>query len=159
MKIKLIIFFVIISFGYSKAKGGLSLTNLKWVSEGSPKNEVWFQDWSGYVRLFVTTFSDTLEVDPGPYITETKNKPYLTPKSYDLFQRKQLIGNIEWDNEFLWDGAKNTFTWKVDRSNPKIKLPVSYIGHATYKDGQLILEIEKDSQTIYSMKLNPVSYY
>ena len=54
MKIKLIIFFVIISFGYSKAKGGLSLTNLKWVSEGNPKNEVWFQDWSGYVRLFVT---------------------------------------------------------------------------------------------------------
>ena len=94
MKIKLIIFFAIISFGYSKAKGGLSLTNLKWVSEGNPKNEVWFQDWSGYVRLFVTTFSDTLEVDPGPYITETKNKPYLTPKSYDLFQRKQLIGNI-----------------------------------------------------------------
>ena len=132
MKLKIILLSLLISLGYSKAKGGLSLTNLKWVSEGNPKNEVWFQDWSGYVRLFVTTFSDTLEVDPGPYITETKNKPYLTPKSYDLFQRKQLIGNIEWDNDFLWDGAKNTFTWKVDRSNPKIKLPAFFNGFAAY---------------------------
>ena len=159
MKLKIILLSLLISLGYSKAKGGLSLTNLKWVSEGNPKNEVWFQDWSGYIRLFVTTFSDTLEVDPGPYITETKNKPYLTPKSYDLFQRKQLIGNIEWDNDFLWDGAKNTFTWKVDRSNPKIKLPAFFNGFAAYKDGQLLLEIEKDSQVVFSMVLKPISYY
>ena len=159
MKLKIILLSLLISLGYSKAKGGLSLTNLKWVSEGNPKNEVWFQDWSGYVRLFVTTFSDTLEVDPGPYITETKNKPYLTPKSYNLFQRKQLIGNIEWDNDFLWDGAKNTFTWKVDRSNPKIKLPAFFNGFAAYKDGQLLLEIEKDSQIVFSMILKPIPYY
>ena len=159
MKLKIILLSLLISLGYSKAEGGLSLTNLKWVSEGNPKNEVWFQDWSGYVRLFVTTFSDTLEVDPGPYITETKNKPYLTPKSYNLFQRKQLIGNIEWDNDFLWDGAKNTFTWKVDRSNPKIKLPAFFNGFAAYKDGQLLLEIEKDSQIVFSMVLKPISYY
>ena len=159
MKLKIILLSLLISLGYSKAKGDLSLTNLKWVSEGNPKNEVWFQDWSGYVRLFVTTFSDTLEVDPGPYITETKNKPYLTPKSYDLFQRKQLIGNIEWDDDFVWDGAKNTFTWKVDRSNPKIKLPAFYNGFAAYKDGQLFLEIERDSQIVFSMVLKPISYY
>ena len=159
MKLKIILLSLLISIGHSKAKGGLSLTNLKWVSEGNPKNEVWFQDWSGYVRLFVTTFSDTLEVDPGPYITETKNKPYLTPKSYNLFQRKQLIGNIEWDNDFLWDGAKNTFTWKVDRSNPKIKLPAFFNGFAEYKDGHLLLEIEKDSQIVFSMILKPIPYY
>ena len=159
MKLKIILLSLLISLGYSKAKGGLSLTNLKWVSEGNPKNEVWFQDWSGYVRLFVTTFSDTLEVDPGPYITETKNKPYLTPKSYNLFQRKQLIGNIEWDDDFVWDGAKNTFTWKVDRSNPKIKLPAFFNGFAAYKDGQLLLEIEKDSQIVFSMILKPIPYY
>ena len=100
-----------------------------------------------------------MEVDPGPYITETKNKPYLTPKSYDLFQRKQLIGNIKWDNEFLWDGAKNTFTWKVDRANPKIKLPETYTGTVTYEGNNLTLEIIKDAQTIYSMVLKPVSYY
>ena len=72
MKYKLILILCLITLGFSKSKGGLSLTSLKWVSEGNPKNEVWFQDWSGYVRLFVTTFSDTLEVDPGPYITEKK---------------------------------------------------------------------------------------
>ncbi len=159
MKYKLILILCLITLGFSKSKGGLSLTSLKWVSEGNPKNEVWFQDWSGYVRLFITTFSDTLEVDPGPYITEKKNQPYLTPKSYELVEKKQLIGNVEWENDFLWDGKKNRFTWKVDRSNPKIKLPVFYNGYATYKGGQLLLEIEKESQIIYSMLLNPVSYY
>ena len=59
----------------------------------------------------------------------------------------------------MWDGAKNTFTWKVDRSNPKIKLPAFFNGFAAYKDGQLLLEIEKDSQVVFSMVLKPISYY
>tara|TARA_B100000579_G_C22393904_1_gene648577 strand:+ start:117 stop:566 length:450 start_codon:yes stop_codon:yes gene_type:complete len=147
------------SIGFSKSNKGPSLTNFKWISEGSPKSEVWFQDWSGYVRLFVTTFVDTSSVDPGPYITETKNKPYLTPQPYKLVQKNQLIGNIEWDKGFSWDGKKNNFTWKVDRANPKIKLPHMYKGVASYEEGRLILEIEKDSQIIYSMVLKPVSYY
>lgn len=147
------------SIGFSKSSKGPSLTNFKWISEGSPKSEVWFQDWSGYVRLFVTTFVDTSSVDPGPYITETKNKPYLTPQPYKLVQKNQLIGNIEWDKGFSWDGKKNLFTWKVDRANPKIKLPDMYKGAASYEGGKLTLEIEKDSQLIFSMVLKPVSYY
>ena len=75
----------------------------KWISIDGPRSEVWFQDWSGYMRLFVTTFSDTDSVDPGPYITETKNKPYLTPKPYELVNKRQLIGNVDWDQDFLWD--------------------------------------------------------
>ena len=159
MKFNLILFVLMFSIGFSKSNKGPSLTNFKWISEGSPKSEVWFQDWSGYVRLFVTTFVDTSSVDPGPYITETKNKPYLTPQPYKLVQKNQLIGNIEWDKGFSWDGKKNNFTWKVDRANPKIKLPDIYKGVASYEEGRLILEIEKDSQIIYSMVLKPVSYY
>ena len=159
MKSKLIIFFLTISIGMPKSNDGPSLTTTKWISEGSPKNEVWFQDWSGYMRLFVTTFSDTDSVDPGPYITETKNKPYLTPKPYELVNKRQLIGNVDWDQDFLWDGEKNSFTWKVDRANPKIKLPEFYNGVATQSEGKLFLEIEKDSQVIFSMVLNPISYY
>ena len=159
MKFNFILFIFMFSIGFSKSSKGPSLTNFKWISEGSPKSEVWFQDWSGYVRLFVTTFTDTFSVDPGPYITETKNKPYLTPQPYKLVQKNQLIGNIEWDKGFSWDGKKNNFTWKVDRANPKIKLPFMYKGVASYEEGRLILEIEKDSQIIFSMVLNPVSYY
>ncbi len=159
MKFNFILFIFMFSIGFSKSNKGPSLTNFKWISEGSPKSEVWFQDWSGYVRLFVTTFVDTSSVDPGPYITETKNKPYLTPQPYKLVQKNQLIGNIEWDKGFSWDGKKNNFTWKVDRANPKIKLPHMYKGVASYEEGRLILEIEKDSQIIYSMVLKPVSYY
>ena len=99
MKFNLILFVLMFSIGFSKSNKGPSLTNLKWISEGSPKSEVWFQDWSGYVRLFVTTFTDTSSVDPGPYITETKNKPYLTPQPYKLVQKNQLIGNIELDKD------------------------------------------------------------
>ena len=159
MKFNFILLIFMFSIGFSKSSKGPSLTNFKWISEGSPKSEVWFQDWSGYVRLFVTTFVDTSSVDPGPYITETKNKPYLTPQPYKLVQKNQLIGNIEWDKGFSWDGKKNNFTWKVDRANPKIKLPHMYKGVASYEEGRLILEIEKDSQIIYSMVLKPVSYY
>ena len=107
----------------------------------------------------MTTFEDTSSVDPGPYITETKNKPYLTPKPYNLVQKNQLIGNIKWDQDFSWNGEKNTFTWKVDRANPKIKLPDIYTGSVTYKENNLTLEIIKGSQTIYSMVLKPISYY
>ena len=159
MKFNFILFVFMFSIGFSKSNKGPSLTNFKWISEGSPKSEVWFQDWSGYERLFVTTFADTFSVDPGPYITETKNKPYLTPKPYNLVQKNQLIGNIKWDQGFSWDGKKNTFTWKVDRANPKIKLPNMYKGAASYEGGKLTLEIEKDSQLIFSMVLKPVSYY
>ena len=159
MKFNFIFIILMFSIGFSKSNKGPSLTNNKWISEGSPKREVWFQDWSGYIRLFVTTFEDTSSVDPGPYITETKNKPYLTPKPYKLVQKNQLIGNIKWDQDFSWNGEKNTFTWKVDRANPKIKLPDIYTGTATYEENNLTLEIIKGSQTIYSMVLKPVSYY
>ena len=107
----------------------------------------------------MTTFEDTSSIDPGPYITETKNKPYLTPKPYKLVKKNQLIGNIKWDQDFSWNGEKNTFTWKVDRANPKIKLPEIYTGTVTYEENNLTLEIIKGSQTIYSMVLKPVSYY
>lgn len=159
VKYRFLIYFLILSAGISKSKKGPSLTNVKWVSEGNPKNEVWFQDWSGYVRLFITTFSDTSFVDPGPYVTETRNKPYLTPKPYDLVQKNQLIGNIKWDEYFSWDGKEINFIWNVDRANPKIKLPEQYSGVASYKEGRLNLEINKGSKLVYSMTLKPVSYY
>ena len=159
MRFRLFIYVFLFSVAFSKSSKGPSLTNVKWVSEGSPKIEVWFQDWSGYIRLFITTFSDTFSVGPGPYITETKNKPYLTPQSYELIQKNQLIGNIKWDQNFSWDGKKNSFIWNIDRANPKIKLPDRYIGTASYAEGKLFLEIGKGSQIIYSMVLKPVSYY
>ena len=159
MKIKFFSFIFIFSIIFSKSDNELSLTNTKWISEGSPKNEVWFQDWSGYVRLFITTFTDTLLVDPGPYITETKNKPYLTPKPYSLINKSQLIGNIVWTQDFLWNGEKNVFLWEVDRANPKIKLPIKYEGSVSYKNGKLFLEINQEDQSVFSMILNPVSYY
>ena len=159
MRFNLILYILLFSIGLSKSNNEHFLTNLKWVSEGSPKNEVWFQNWSGYTRLFITTFSDTLYIDPGPYVTEIKNKPYLRPRAYDLIHKNQLIGNIVWDQGFSWNGDKNSFTWEIDRANPKIKLPKFYRGFAIYENGQLLLEIKTDSQIIFTMVLNPVSHY
>ena len=116
--------------------------------------------WSSQLSLIcLSTFSDTLYIDPGPYVTETKNKPYLRPRAYHLVYKNQLIGNIVWDQGSSWNGDKNSFIWEIDRANPKIKLPKFYRGFAIYENGQLLLEIKTDSQIIFTMVLNPVSYY
>ena len=62
-------------------------------------------------------------------------------------------------SRFFMEWGKNTFTWKVDRDNPKIKLPSIYTGTVTYEENNLTLEIIKGSQTIYSIRLKPVPYY
>ena len=72
MKFNFIFIILMFSIGFSKSNKGPSLTNTKWISEGSPKREVWFQDWSGYIRLFVTTFEDTLQSTQDPTLQKRK---------------------------------------------------------------------------------------
>ena len=49
--------------------------------------------------------------------------------------QKQLIGNIEQINKLIWNqGNKNSFNWLLDRSNPKIELPVVFKCEATLLD-------------------------
>ena len=66
----------------------------KWVSASNPKCEIWFQNWGDYQRLFMVINSDTMEIKPSPYVTEKKDKPYLTPKPYNKVSKQQLKGNI-----------------------------------------------------------------
>ena len=84
------------------------LESQKWVSKDRFRTEVWFQDWSNYTRLFIKTFKDTSEVFPSPYVTRTKNKPYLYPKPYMDFEVEQLIGNLEWDSQVSWEMVMKT---------------------------------------------------
>ena len=135
------------------------LESQKWVSKDRFRTEVWFQDWSSYTRLFIKTFKDTSEISPSPYVTRTKNKPYLYPKPYMDFEMEQLIGNLEWDGDVSWkNGHENTFLWEVDRSNPKKLLPIKYNGTATIVNGRLSLKVKESDSLISDILLDPISY-
>ena len=135
------------------------LESHKWVSKDRFRTEVWFQDWSSYTRLFIKTFKDTSEISPSPYVTRTKNKPYLYPKPYMDFEIEQLIGNLEWDGDVSWkNGHENTFLWEVDRSNPKKLLPIKYNGTATIVNGRLSLKVKESDSLISDILLDPISY-
>ena len=136
------------------------LKSEKWISTSTPKCEVWFQNWSDYTRLFVTIESETLEVNPSPYVTEKKGKPYLMPKSYDKVQKQQLIGNLYWDENLNWDDGSNIKAmWEVDRANPKISLPKKYGVNLTISDDILKMLISNKADTLISVDLKKLNSY
>ena len=136
------------------------LKSEKWISTSTPKCEVWFQNWSNYTRLFVTIESETLEVNPSPYVTEKKGKPYLMPKSYDKVQKQQLIGNLYWDENLNWvDGSNIQAIWEVDRANPKISLPKEYGVNVTIAGDVLKMLISKEADTLISVDLKKLNSY
>ncbi len=133
----------------------------RWVSDSNNKFEIWFQDWSDYTRLFMKVNEDTIRVYPNQYATVTKNKKYLFPKEYDQIKQKQLIGNIVWVDQPLWlDGYKNSFNWLIDRSNPKINLPVTYKCEALLiENKKLNLKVFDNEEIIFNIYLKPVKVY
>ena len=134
--------------------------NKKWISIEKPVAELWFQNWSSYERLFLKIVSDTVIVKPSMYVTRKKNKPYLYPKDMKRIEYQQLIGNIYWDEEIIWDNNyENKFTWLVDRSNPKINLPVTYNGSATLIDNRLVIDIKNDNENILNYTFRPSKIY
>ena len=136
------------------------LKSEKWISSSTPKCEVWFQNWSDYTRLFVTIESETLEVNPSPYVTEKKGKPYLMPKSYDKVQKQQLIGNLYWNENLNWDDGSNIqAVWEVDRANPKISLPKKYGVSFTIADDILKMLISNEADTLITVDLNKLISY
>ena len=136
------------------------LKSEKWISSSTPKCEVWFQNWSDYTRLFVTIESETLEVNPSPYVTEKKGKPNLMPKSYNKVQKQQLIGNLYWNENLNWDDGSNIQAmWEVDRANPKISLPKKYGVNLTIADDILKMLISNVADTLISVGLNKLKSY
>ena len=135
------------------------LESQKWVSKDKFRSEVWFQDWSAYTRLFIKIYRDTLEVSPSPYVTETKNKPYLYPKPYLAYEVEQMIGNLVWDKQVSWENSHiNSFSWEVDRSNPKKLLPINYKGTAAIVNGKLNLIVTDNDSLVLDILLDPQSY-
>ena len=158
-KIILTLTFVIIGCS-SEPDTDNGLKSEKWISTSTPKCEVWFQNWSNYTRLFVTIESETLEVNPSPYVTEKKGKPYLMPKSYDKVQKQQLIGNLYWDENLNWvDGSNIQAIWEVDRANPKISLPKEYGVNVTIAGDVLKMLISKEADTLISVDLKKLNSY
>ncbi len=127
-----------------------------WRSKDNSKYRVWFQNWSGYTRLFLTINEDTLSVEPNKYAAMNRKKPYLFPKKYEKVFKRQIIGNIEWNGDVSWEeGHINTFSYTVDRSNPKLKLPLTFEGLTVKENGILKLELTSDPGLKYNMELVP----
>jgi hypothetical protein len=108
--------------------------------------------------LFVTINEDTLSVEANKYAVTNKEKPYLFPATYNKILKRQIIGNIYWDDNLSWEnGNINTFTYIVDRSNPQISLPVKFEGIAVKENEKLRLELISNRDFKYHMQLVPTS--
>ena len=154
---KISVYFLFI-YGLLFSKSTYSSLNDTWRSKNDSKYRVWFQDWSGYTRLFLTINEDTISVEPSKYSTVDRKKPYLSPKPYNKILKRQLIGNIEWYGEVSWsEGHVNTFQYIVDRSNPKLKLPAVFEGLSVKENGTLRLELVSGSDLKYHMELIPTN--
>ena len=79
MKLTLRIFtyLTLVAHIFPKSYSTESELNNTWRSENDSKYRVWFQNWSGYTRLFVTINEDTLSVEANKYAVTNKEKPYL----------------------------------------------------------------------------------
>ena len=160
MKLTLRIFtyLTLVAHIFPKSYSTESELNNTWRSENDSKYRVWFQNWSGYTRLFVTINEDTLSVEANKYAVTNKEKPYLFPATFSQILKRQIIGNIDWEDNISWeDGHVNTFTYIVDRSNPKIALPVKFEGIAVLENGKLRLELISSRDLKYHMQLVPTS--
>lgn len=150
---KLSVYFLFI-FSLLFPKSTYSKLHDTWRSKNDSKYKVWFQDWSGYTRLFLTINEDTISVQPSKYATVNRKKPYLSTKPYNKILKRQLIGNIEWNGEVSWsEGHVNTFKYIVDRSNPKLKLPAVFEGLSVKENGILRLELVSGPDLKYYMEL------
>ena len=148
-----------INFGLLHNAYGQNVLPDKWISKDGPKFEIWFQNWSGYERLFMKLHSDTVDVKPSQYATMRDDKPYLYPAEYKRVNIKQMIGNITWEGVPSWeDGTLNQLSWRVDRSNPKIKLPMTFKGSAKFEGGRLYLNLNSKDIS-YDLLLNPIKSY
>ena len=151
-------FLFILSILFSKSKSSYSSIHDTWRSKTDSRYKVWFQDWSSYTRLFLTINEDTISVQPNKYAAVNRKKPYLFPKPYKKVLKRQLIGNIEWNDKPLWnDGHVNTFKYIVDRSNPKSSLPIVFEGLSVKDNGVLRLELVSGPDLKYHMELIPTS--
>jgi hypothetical protein len=156
--LKIFTYFILIAQIFPKSYSGEGALNDTWRSENDSRYRVWFQNWSGYTRLFITINEDTLSVEANKYAVTNKEKPYLFPASYNKILKRQIIGNIDWDDKISWeDGHINTFTYLVDRSNPKISLPVKFEGIAVLENKKLRLELISNRDLKYHMQLVPTS--
>ena len=132
----------------------------KWVSTSNPKCEIWFQNWGDYQRLLMVIQSDTMEIMPSPYVTEKKDKPYLTPKPYNKVSRQQLKGNIYWNDAPKWEsGTVYNARWEIDRANPKINLPQLYDIEFLLNGNTLKMKLIEDNQLYQSFDLKSVKSY
>ena len=116
--------------------------------------KVWFQNWSDYTRLQISSVTDSSILDPHPYAVTTFQEKYKNPIAHSIANHVLLIGNIYWKNDQQnWENEyENSFDWIIDRDQNWTYWNKTLNGTATLKSGDLDLVIKDEDQIIIKLK-------
>ena len=120
---------------------------------------IWFQDWSEYERLHISSVKDSFNFEPHPYAVTTFEKKYKNAIPYEGSNYIQLLGNIDWKNDQNWeDGHINNFDWLVDRDQNWTYRNKTLSGSAMIDSGKLHLAIRYENELIIELKAESRPY-
>lgn len=160
MKFKTYILLCLLNFTFLLTKNENNLNgnmppHAKWNSISSTigESEIWFQDWSDYVRLFIKSNIDTVEQAPHPYAHKTFKKVYSNARSLEKINYTQIIGNVEWIDEPNWsDNNKNQFKWIVNRDSKYTYFNKNLSGTVSVNHDTLDILIKDYDITVLELK-------
>ena len=127
----------------------------KWnsISSSIGESEIWFQDWSDYVRLFIKSNIDTVDQEPHPYAHKTFKKAYSNARSLKKINYTQILGNIEWTESPNWsDNKKNQFKWIVNRDSKYTYFNKNLSGTVSIHHDTLDIIIKDYDKTVLEIK-------
>ena len=122
-----------------------------WDSDSSNigHTEIWFQDWTDYMRLFIKSVKDSSTIEKHPYAKTDFQKTYLNAKEYKNPNYIQLLGNINWTHPQNWsDGQNNDFEWLINRDQNWKYIDKRLTGSAKILNGKLYLRIRDYNDVI-----------
>jgi len=122
-----------------------------WDSDSSNigPTEIWFQDWTDYIRLFIKSTNGSMLIEKHPYAKNDFETDYLNARDLTKPTYIQLLGNIEWTAGQDWsDNNINTFNWIVDRDQNWTYKDKKLSGSAKISNGKLHLRIKDYDKVI-----------
>jgi len=145
-KIIIIISICLTTISHAEDKSDFkSIPHYVWDSDSSNigPTEIWFQDWTDYMRLFIKSTNGSMLIEKHPYAKTDYETGYLNAKDLSKPTYIQLLGNIEWTDGQNWsENNVNKFEWMVDRDQNWTYKDENLSGSAKILKGKLHLRIK-----------------
>lgn len=161
---KIIMLICILMTCFISAKSPTDLNHIPhyvWDSEESSIGiaSVWFQNWTDYQRLHISSVTDSFDFEPHPYAVTTFKKKYRNAIPYKGSNHTLLIGNIEWKDSQNWEeGHVNEFNWLVNRDQNWTYLNKTLSGSAMIDSGKLHLTVKDIDEIVIKLKAGSRPY-